>query len=41
LSLEAQALMAMPPVDVWAGKGGPAKSGQPTVLVLLGLAVLP
>jgi hypothetical protein len=41
LSFEAQALMAMPPADVWAGKGGPAKSGQPSVLVLLGLAVLP
>jgi len=41
LSFEAQALMAMPPADVWAGKSGPAKSGQPTVLLLLGLAVLP
>jgi len=41
LSLEGQALMAVPPANVWAGSGGPAKTGQPTVLVLLGLAVLP
>jgi hypothetical protein len=41
LSLEAQALMAVPSADVLAGSGGPAKAGQPTVLVLLGLAVLP
>ncbi len=41
LSLEAQALMAIPSADVLAGSGGPAKAGQPTVLVLLGLAVLP
>jgi hypothetical protein len=41
LSLEAQALMAVPSANVLAGSGGPAKAGQPTVLVLLGLAVLP
>jgi hypothetical protein len=41
LSLEAQALMAIPSADVLAGSGGPAKAGQPTVLVLLGVAVLP
>jgi hypothetical protein len=41
LSLEAQALMAVPSADVLAGSGGPAKAGQPTVLVILGVAVLP
>jgi len=41
LSAEGQALVAAHPNDIWARNNGPAKSGQPTVLVLLGLAVLP
>jgi len=41
LSLEGQALVALPPADVWAGSSGPAKTGQPTVLVTLSLAVMP
>lgn len=41
LSLEAQALMAVPSADILAGSSGPARAGQPTVLVFLGLAVLP
>jgi hypothetical protein len=41
LSLEGQALMAVPSADIWAGGGGPAKIGRPTVLVALTLAALP
>ena len=41
LSVEGQALMATPPADIWAHNSGPAKSGQPTMLVMVGLAVLP
>jgi hypothetical protein len=41
LSVEGQALMAAPAADIWALSSGPAKSGQPTVLVMVGLAVLP
>jgi hypothetical protein len=41
LSIESQALVAVPAADIWAASGGPAKTGQPTVLVALGLAVIP
>ena len=37
----AKVLMAARAADIWAGNNGTAKSGQPTALVMLGLAVLP
>jgi len=40
-SLEAQALVAWPPADVWAASSGPAKTGQPTGLISFTLAVMP
>jgi hypothetical protein len=41
LSMEGQALLAARPVDVWAANSGPARIGQPTVLVTVFLAVMP
>lgn len=40
-SLEAQGLLAWPPADVWAAGSGPVKTGQPTGLFSLTLAVMP